>query len=97
MLVTSRDSESWRRPAPITSSWGWFSTIAEDRSPSATVLWLRQWLGCGRDSIFAVFGRRSGMQVLQYVILDFQAEGTHVRKITLDLEYSFWNKQNVCN
>jgi hypothetical protein len=29
----------------------------EGRSPSATVLWLRQCLACGRDSIFAVFGR----------------------------------------
>jgi hypothetical protein len=35
MLVTSRDSESWRRPAAITSSLEWFSTIAERLSPSA--------------------------------------------------------------
>ena len=59
--------KSWRRPAAITSSWEWFSTMAEDRSPSATVLWLRQCLACGSDSIFANFGR-SGMLVLQYVI-----------------------------
>jgi hypothetical protein len=34
--------------------------MAEGRSTSATVLWLRQCLACGRDSLFAVFGRRSG-------------------------------------
>jgi len=40
--------------------------MAEDRSPSATVLWLRQCLACWRDSIFAVF-RAQWMLVLQYV------------------------------
>src|ERR1700734_3447135 len=49
MLATSRDSESWRRRAAITSSWEWFSTMAEGRSPSATVLLLRQCLACGRE------------------------------------------------
>src|ERR1700735_1561307 len=58
MLATSRDSESWRRRAAIASSWEWFSTMAEGRSPSATVLLLRQCLVCGLDSIFAVFRRR---------------------------------------
>jgi hypothetical protein len=41
--------------------------MAQGRSPSATVLLLRQCLACGRDSIFAVFGAQ-WMQVLQYVI-----------------------------
>src|SRR5580693_7236641 len=56
MLATSRDFESWRRPAAITSSWEWFSTMAEGRSPSATVLLLRQCLACGRDSNFRGLG-----------------------------------------
>src|SRR5271154_4141437 len=67
MLATSRDSESWRRPAAVTSSWEWFSTMAEGRSPSATVLWLRQYLAFGRNSSFAVFGAQ-WIKVLRYVI-----------------------------
>jgi hypothetical protein len=70
--------------------------MAEDRSPSATVLWLRQCLACGRDSIFAVFGREvdAGVAIRHYIPesddgLDFQAifihaEGTRVRTVTLD-------------
>src|SRR5579864_6170760 len=60
MLATSRDSESWRRPAAITSSWEWSSTMAEGRSPSVNVLWQRQCLAYGRDSIFVIFGHRRG-------------------------------------
>jgi hypothetical protein len=86
---------SWRRPAAITSSWEWFSMLAEGRSPSATVLLLRQCLACGRDSIFAVFGRNGCRFAIRHYIpgsdggLDFQAMcsltgGTHVRKITMD-------------
>ena len=48
---------NWRTLAAMTSNWEWFSTIAEERFPSATVLLLRQSLVCGGDSIFAVFGR----------------------------------------
>jgi hypothetical protein len=80
MLATSRDSESWRSRAAITSSWEWFSTMAEGRSLSATVLLLRQCLVCGLDSIFAVFRRRveAGVAIRHYIPgsddgLDFQA------------------------
>jgi hypothetical protein len=41
--------------------------MTEDRSPSATVLWLGQCRACGGDSIFAVFGAQ-WMQVLRSVI-----------------------------
>src|SRR6266436_5884037 len=75
MLVTSRDSESWRRPAAIPSSWEWFSTMAEGRSPSATVLVLRQCLACGRDSnsrglrgaVDAVAIRHSTYEVMTHI------------------------------
>jgi hypothetical protein len=40
------------------------STMAEDRSTSATVLLLRQCLVCGRDSIFAVFGAQWMQEVM---------------------------------
>jgi hypothetical protein len=50
--------------------------MAEVRSISATVLWLRQCLACGHDSILAVFGEQ-WMQVLQYVIT-FQEVMTHI-------------------
>src|ERR1700733_4491585 len=79
MLVTLRDCESWRRPAAITSSWEWFFTMAEGRSPSPTVLSLRQCLACGSDSIFAVFGAvDAGIAIGHYIRasddgLDFQA------------------------
>src|ERR1700687_4746731 len=62
MLATSRDSESWRRPAAITSSWEWFSSMAEGRSPSATVLLLRQCLACGRDFEFSRSSERVGLR-----------------------------------
>src|SRR5580700_767791 len=68
MLATSWDSESWRRPAAITSSWEWFSTMAEGRSPSGTGLLLRQCLACGRDSKFSRSSRAQSIDVLQYVI-----------------------------
>src|SRR5271156_2225574 len=76
MLATSRDSESWRRPAAITSSWEWFSTMAEGRSPSATVLLLRQCLACGRNSNFR--GLRGALDAGIEIVIPYQEVMTHI-------------------
>jgi len=86
MRVTSKGSESWRTLAAHNFKLGsGFSTMAKNnRSTSATVLWLRQCLACGRDCDFRGL-RPQGMQVLQYVIT-YQEVMTHTRVLPSQTE-----------